>query len=253
MRITQLFSRLPLPLLALSLLALVAFAGACGGDDEPATPQPATGASVEAIETEDALILDARLFAAEPGGTAGRLVILLHMFPADQTSWFEIAVELQDRGISALTLDFRGYGASGGSKEVGAIDRDVRAALAFARERGFERVVLVGASMGGTAAIVVAAEEPVDGVMALSAPVSFRGLDAGEVVASVPAPLLVVASEGDISAANALEVFSERAPLDADHALLVRGRAHGTDIFDDDAGDRVRERLFEFLDEVWGG
>ena len=247
------FRRLPLPLLAFSLLALVAFVGACGGDAEPEAPQPVAGASIEAIETEDALILDARLFAADADGTAGRLVILLHMFPADQTSWFEIAVELQDRGVSALTLDFRGYGASGGSKEVGMIDRDVRAALAFSRERGFERVVLIGASMGGTAAIVVAAEEPVDGVMALSAPVSFRGLDAGEVVASVPAPLLVVASEGDISAANALEAFAELASLDADHALLVGGRAHGTDIFDHDAGDRVRERLFEFLDEVWGG
>ena len=241
-------SRLPLARLAGGVvLAAGALLGACG-DDAPAAPVPTEGASIETITTEDALQLDARLFAAAPD----RLVILLHMFPADQRSWFAFARELQARGTSALTLDFRGYGASEGGKDPGEIDRDVRAALAFARERGYQRIVLVGASMAGTAAIVVAAEDPLDGVVSLSAPSRMRGLDATVVVAELNTPLVLVAAAGDLSAMNALGGLAERARLDDDAQLVVPGTAHGSELLDSASGDEVREWMLAFLARVWG-
>ena len=111
------------------LLACSALLAACLGEED-AEPVPAEGASVETIRTRDGLRLDARLFAAEPE----RIVILLHMFPADQTAWYPFARELQALGITALTLDFRGYGASEGEQDPSEIDHDVRAAIAFVRE-----------------------------------------------------------------------------------------------------------------------
>ena len=233
-------------------LLLAAAVVACGGDGAPPTPQPAQGASTESIMTEDGLRLDARLFAVEPEEAAGRLAILLHMYPADQRSWYDLARELQGEGAaSALTLDFRGYGASEGNKNVNKIDLDVRAALAFARSRGYRSVVLVGASMGGTAAIMVAAEEPVAGVITLSAPVRFRRLDAGAAVGGVDAPLAVLAARGDTSAADSLNTFVERAGLEPRHALLFEGNAHGTDMLTADDGDEVRAQLRALLDEFW--
>lgn len=243
----------PLPGLRLAsalLLACAALLAACRpqGDEDP-EPQPVAGASLETIRTDDGVNLDARLFEANPE----RLVILLHMFPADQTAWYPFARQLQQRGVSALTLDFRGYGASGGEQDPGEIDHDVRAAIAFARDRGFDGIVLVGASMGGTAAIVVAVEGSVDGVALLSAPSRMRGLDAKSTIGGVTCPLTLIAAEGDLAAMNALDSFAKRAGLDEGSRLVVPGVAHGTDLLDSPHGDAVRERLFDFLAEVWEG
>lgn len=228
--------------------AVVAVALACAllagcGDSEPQAAQPAAGATIESIETEDGLRLDARLFAA---GDGDRVVILLHMFPADQRSWYAVARELQARGVSALTLDFRGYRASEGPKDVALIDRDVRAAVRFTRERRFDRILLAGASMGGTAAIIVGAEQALP-VVALSAPASFRGLDATAVRPSGQ-PVLLIAAEQDESAQDALERLASQ----ADETLLVAGQAHGTDLFAGDGGERVSARFFAFVSAALG-
>lgn len=244
---------LPLPGLRFAsalLLACAALLAACRPQtEEDPEPVPVAGASMEAIRTDDGLSLDARLFEAD----AERIVILLHMFPADQTAWYPFARDLQERGTSALTLDFRGYGASEGEQDPGEIDHDVRAAIAFAHERGYDRIVLIGASMGGTAAIVVASEQPVEGVAVLSAPSRMRGLDADRTIALVTCPLTLIAAEGDLTAMHALEGFEKRAELGADASLVLPGVAHGTDLLESAQGDTVRERLFGFLEEVWEG
>ena len=233
---------------------LVALAGcallltACRGDDEPATTSAHhEAARVETLETTDGVRLDARHFPA----TGERLVILLHMYPADQSSWFGFAEELQTRDVDALTFDFRGYGESGGEKDPGVADLDARAALAFARERGFERVVLIGASMGGTAAIVVAADEPVDGVVALSAPAAMAELDAATVIADVRAPITLVAAGEDLSGAESLRDLAARADLGDHDVLLMAGRAHGTELLEAPGRETVRGWLLDFLDRVW--
>ena len=223
-----------------ALLLLAATAAACAGGGEPPTPAPiAEGASVEVLHTADDLRLDARLYPAD----SSRLAILLHMYPADQTSWSDSARALQISGVSVLTFDFRGFGASEGEKEAGEIEHDVRAALRFAREHGYHEIVLVGASMGGTAAIVVAAEQPAGGelagVITLSAPAEFGSLDAQEVVGDVAVPLSLIASRGDTSARDSLETLAE-------------GKAHGTDMLTSDSGEQVWQRLLAFLDEIWG-
>ncbi len=242
----------PLAAVFAALTAALLLAGCDAGEAAPAAVPEL--ARVETITTADGLDLDARLFAAASSApdVGQRLVILLHMYPADQTAWFAFAGELQALGIDALTLDFRGFGASAGDKDPNDADRDVRAAVAFARERGYERIVLVGASMGGTAAIVAAADTPVDGVVALSAPVAMRSLDAAAVVAELRMPLTLVAAEGDLAAAESLRELAERAGLRGDEVLVTPGRAHGTDLLATPVGESVRAWLLDFLERVWG-
>ena len=238
--------RLPLVLVAVVGSALLL--AACPGGDESATaPVYHEAARVEIIETSDGLRLDARHFPA----AGEHLVILLHMYPADQTSWFDFATELQERGVDALTFDFRGYGVSEGEKDPGVADLDVSAALALAHERGFERVVLIGASMGGTAAIVVAAAEPVDGVVALSAPAAMAELDAASVIGNVEAPITLVAANEDLSGAESLRDLAALAGLGDHDVLMMGGRAHGTELLEEPGRATVRGWLLDFLDRVW--
>ena len=83
--------------------------------------------------------LAGRLFGPDDA-TAG--VVLAHMLPADQTSWFDFADRLGELGYRVLTFDFRGYcpggdaGCSEGQKDATAIWQDVAAPWAFLRIAG---------------------------------------------------------------------------------------------------------------------
>lgn len=192
----------------------------------------------------DGFALGGRIFGS---GTRG--VILSHMYPSDQSSWFDEAGRLSRQGYQVLTFDFRGYPGSGGTRDIGLIDRDVAGAIRFMMQRRkVHTVVLVGASMGGTASLIAASNEKVAGVAVLSAPLEFRGLDAGPFVAKVSAPKLFIASVDDPSGAgdSARQMFKAAFDPDSDLKLLP-GREHGTDILRGASGEEAVRVLEDFI------
>ncbi|MFQ5872621.1 MAG: alpha/beta fold hydrolase, partial [Dehalococcoidia bacterium] len=191
--------------------------------------------------TEDGVTLRGRRF-----GEGDAFVILAHMFPAEQTSWYPFASELAGNGYAAFTFDFRGYGASDGERVISDIDKDLEAALDLARSGGAKQVFLIGASMGGTASLKVAAREPVAGVVTISAPVQFMSLDVEEDVSLVDEPKLFVATEDDRSAAiNASNLFESA--QGTKEIKIFSGSAHGTDVFGSQVGTELEVLLLEFL------
>ena len=239
-----------LALVALGLLLLAA----CGGEKEaPAAPEasptaeatPQLGVVISRpvdFTTDDGVTIGGKLF-----GDGNAAVILSHMFPNDQTAWFPLANELAQDDFTALTFDFRGYGESGGDKEIGEITRDLEAALDFMRGQGFSEIYLVGASMGGTASLIVAAQDEVAGVVAVSAPQSFQGLEALEIVAGISEPKLFIASEDDASAASSLELFFEEAREPKEQRLFT-GSDHGTQLLDGDHSREFQDLILQFLE-----
>ncbi len=247
-------------------LLLGALAAACTSPSPAPTPETTAtpdsrGASPQTLLTEDGLQLDARLFL----GDRQRIVILLHQYSADQTSWFDQAKALQAEGFSALTFDFRGYGESEGSADPTQIVTDVDAALAFAGAQGYTEAVLVGASMGGTAALVAAAEDEsgtratvgqghapeIVGIVAISAPVEFAGLDASTAASELATPVAVIAALGDESARTSFDEFVEVAAIPVEHRLLVGGTAHGTELLRSPYAHSVWDRVMGFLGDLW--
>ncbi|MFM8896320.1 MAG: alpha/beta hydrolase family protein [Actinomycetales bacterium] len=82
-------------------------------------------------------------------------------------------IERLRRFGAVVALDLRGHGRSGGDSTVGDAEvHDLDAALAWARELGYDRVVSVGFSMGASVAIRQAAvgRQPVDAVVCVSGP-----------------------------------------------------------------------------------
>jgi pimeloyl-ACP methyl ester carboxylesterase len=191
------------------------------------------------------------LLSAHRFGDGPDWVILAHMFPTDQTSWFTLAGALASRGYSALTFDFRGYGGSHGVKEIFKIDRDLEAAVHFARANGARRIVLIGASMGGTAALKVAAVEPVDGVIALSPPMTFFGLSSEEALPKIRAPklFLVSAEEMNVSVQSVRNQF-KKTP-DPKEMEVVPGAAHGSRMLEGDRKGEVEKKILTFLDGIF--
>lgn len=246
--------------LSVALFALLLMA--CAEDQEaPAAPTVPPGATAppaatatapvaegEAVsfDTEDGVTIRGHLF-----GTGDTAVILSHMRPNDQRAWFAFARELAEQGFTALTYDFRGYGETGGDKELGLIDRDLTAAVRYLERQGFARIYLVGASMGGTASLIVAAREDVAGVVAVSAPARFEGLEADAVVADIEEPKLFIASIDDRDAYTSLQAFSRAAGEPKDD-LTFEGGAHGTELLESETAAGFKARIIQFLRETGG-
>ena len=231
----------------LSLLVCATVLAACANkavapEDQQATPPQ--GALSVGIVVPDGTVLNGRLF----GDGNDTLVILAHMRPNDQTAWFPFAEELARNGYAALTFDFRGYGISEGDQDFDKLDDDLAAAVDYMEARGNETIFLVGASMGGTTALVVAAEREVAGVVSISAPSEFQGHDARDAIARITAPKLLIASENDTTARVSLEelVEADGEPLDSQ---TYTGRSHGTELFEGEHAAEVRQRILDFLDE----
>jgi uncharacterized protein len=248
-------ARMPAILLAALVMVVLflfaVFAGACGGQ-APATSgsTPAIGRAVT-FTTEDGVTLGGHLF-----GSGDKGVVLAHMYPADQTSWFPTAQRLADEGYLVLTFDFRGYGESGGEKQIDLIDRDVSAAITKIREEGAGQAVLTGASMGGTASLIAGdraqtlSSVRLAGIATLSAPVEFRGLSAADAVPRIEVPLLFVAAENDAGAAGAKQL--EQLSSGKGTLEILPGGDHGTDLLTGDQGEKVYGLLLRFIENSMG-
>ncbi len=216
-------------------------------DDKPTQETAPVGITDEPVrfETPDGVTVSGHLYSS--AGPKRKVVILAHEFPTDQTAWTSFAEKLAAAGIDALTFDFRGYGETGSNKNVSKIDIDLESAARFIASRDYAEVYLFGASMGGTAAINVAARLDLAGLVAISAPDQFRGLDARDDVANVTEPKLFVAARGDGPAPEAVDFFMQQASQPK-NGVIYEGSAHGTDILRGPNGADLEEALFAFLE-----
>ncbi|HEY7755083.1 MAG TPA: alpha/beta fold hydrolase [Actinomycetota bacterium] len=214
-----------------------------------------SGSTAVGFESADGVALEGRLF-----GDGTSAVVLSHMRPADQSSWFDLADRLADAGYLVLTYDFRGYcpggeaGCSGGERDVDAIWQDVLGAIDFVRSRGATSVSLVGASMGGTASLVAAGQEGADirSVITLSAPVSIEGLVAdASLLTRIAATKLFIAGVGDAPAAADAQALYERSPPPK-RVEIVPSDDHGTDLLTGGRGEVVRRLIETFLEQAGG-
>ncbi|WP_238442977.1 alpha/beta fold hydrolase [Salsipaludibacter albus] len=136
-------------------------------------PTPA----LEGIRTSFTDVEGVAIHAAEVGsavdGDTG--VLLLHHFYGNVATWRRVLQGLGDRGVHAIAVDRPGFGwterpAPGRRPEVYTRRFAAEAARAVAAERGMDRVLVVGSSMGGTLALetTIARPDGVDGLVLLS-------------------------------------------------------------------------------------
>ena len=98
----------------------------------------------------------------DAGPVAGEVVVLLHGFPTDRSSWDRVAGRLQAAGLRTLAPDQRGYSpaARPADRVAYRLDELVADVLALVDASGRERVHLVGHDWGGALAWLVAANHP---------------------------------------------------------------------------------------------
>ena len=204
------------------------------------------------FETIDGVRLAGRMFGPE-GATAG--VVLAHMKPADQSSWFDFADQLGKLGYRTLTFDFRGYcpggeaGCSEGDKDTSAIWQDVAGAVELLRSEGIRRIGLIGASMGGTASLVFASQSDsnVAAIVTLSALAAIEGLTVSpEVLQTVSAAKLFLAGNVDANAAATAQAFYD-ATLQPKRVEILTTADHGTEILEGNQAEIARNLIVGWI------
>ena len=172
-------------------------------------------------------------------GTGAVGIVLAHQVQSDLCEWLPYAKRLRDMGRRALIFDF-------------ALDLsgDVVGAAQQLRMEGVAKVVLVGASMGGTASLVAASivSPPVSGVASLSGPAAYSVMDGMSASEMLRIPVLYMAAQND----------QERFPRDAramyaacpsaqKQLVIVPGSDHGSAMLTGNAGDQARNALETFI------
>ena len=233
---------------ALALVALLAGAG-CIDLPERARHGVAPGtAEAVTVRAADDRPLDARLWMRD----SSRLVVYIHEYRRTQVDWWPEAWRGAPSDPSAMTLDLRGHGDSGGdANDFSLMVADVRTVVAYARRRGFERVVVVGAGLGGTVAVMAARDDPALVVVGLSPAADFGDLDAAAAAAQATQHIAAVAARDDLSARESLTRLATAARLDGTRAVLLPGRAHGRDLLTGSSEAATRRLIREMSELAW--
>ena len=239
--------------LALGTILVVMLAG-CGASGSATTPQltatpisptatgtPAVPMRDVTFATTDGVRLDGTLYGS---GTTG--VALSHQVNGQQSQWMYFARVLASHGYLALTFDFRGRGASEGTPDTAKQDNDLRAAIQFLRGQGVKKIALMGASLGGSVTLRVAATEPVTAVATLSAVAQWATQPVtDDIIKAIKAPKLFINSKLDPAAGDTQHMYDIAAAPKEIH--LYEGNEHGVALFGGPNGDDLDQRLLSFM------
>ncbi|MEV4516033.1 alpha/beta fold hydrolase [Dactylosporangium sp. NPDC049525] len=247
------------------LLVMIVLAG-CGGDpaappaDAPASPKAAAPSPVDRRCADPDLNDKQVAFPGTGGfltglllGTGRTVLVLAPQASADACSWLSWARQESTAGYRVLALDFGGEGRSQRAPD-GKPSGDVLSAVAYARTLGAERIVLIGASRGGTAVLVAAAaaKPPVTAVVSLSAPDAYAGEDAAAAAPRITVPVLYVAATGETSFAAAAQTMYDATIVPGRRIALVPGSLHGTSLLTiaADGAPEAAKAVTDFLTTV---
>jgi uncharacterized protein len=240
----------------LLLLSLTFLITACGsGRSLPGalsrpSPAPTATLSDASIRPVSFMTSDRVQLAGLVYGQGKTMIICTHMLDTTYDIWIDTGMPqyLATLGYAVLVFNFRGYGASQGSQDPSFLDVDLRAAVSFAQRQGATRIVLMGASMGGTAALKVAAEIQVTAVISLSGPQAYGVLITNEELKAMHIPKLFLASADDISFALYATHMDEVASAPKE-LKIYPGIAHGTALLDGGLDSDPAQLIVHFIEQ----
>jgi pimeloyl-ACP methyl ester carboxylesterase len=191
-----------------------------------------------------------RLAAAQTGhGQTG--VVFAHESDGTLCNWVPYAASLARRGVQVLVLDGRGHGSSADAPapRSAAWDLDVEAAAVALRRSGVTRIALVGASAGGTAALVAAVRVPsITAVASLSGPAEFAAMDAARAATQLQTPALYLVGALDSGFVPDARRLADRTRGPHQLTIVPDDGWHGTALLDDPIrGTKLAALLTDFL------
>jgi pimeloyl-ACP methyl ester carboxylesterase len=173
-----------------------------------------------------------------PAGNSDRVIIMVHgngsnRNVADSGS-LNIAGELVRHGFNVLMFDLHGCGESDGNTVSGGYYEkdDLKGAVAYVRQRGYEKIGVLGFSLGAVSALLAAAEDTeIDAVVADSSYADLNDIMEPEFAKRTKAPkiflrpilfMIKIIYGVDFTAIRPVEVVAKIAPRPI---LFIHGEA----------------------------
>jgi pimeloyl-ACP methyl ester carboxylesterase len=187
------------------------------------------------FKTDDGGDIEASFFKAD----GDHIVIFAHGAIFNKESWYILAEKLQQKGVSALPIDFRGYGNSK-SGNTSQKSKDILGAIAFAKEKGFTNISIIGASMGGAAVLAALGNKvvPVSKVILL-APAG------GSAIKSEAMKKLFVVSEKEGLYSRVIQIYEG-----SDNPKELKefaGNAHAQHLFKTNNAKELEKLMIDFI------
>jgi len=187
--------------------------------------------------------------------TSDRGVLLLHQCNYNRTMYNDIGQQLSDKGIHALSLDFRGFGGSANdefsAEKVQALSRkergaawqkmstywpsDVQLAYDHLKSKMSAKGIIgvIGASCGGSQAITLAEKNPINVIGFFSSGQRDENI-ARYTKILADKPTLIIASEKDTGTyVSAKKLFTASTNMNSKF-IAYKGSAHGYPLLDSD-------------------
>ncbi|WP_371497416.1 dienelactone hydrolase family protein [Kitasatospora sp. NBC_00374] len=229
---------------------LLAGCGGPGGSGGPAGPAGAPSASASAVTygcltkeqgargavsiPSDVSSVDAYYRDSDAGG-ARVAIVLSHQNGGSLCDWVPYLDGFTAAGYAVLPFTANGDVATG-----------IESVAGYLKSKGIARLVLIGASKGGTGSLVAAALPsplPVAAVVSLSGPESFGADNAATAVKRLKVPVLFAAEEHDSTfPADARSLHAAAASADKQLRIYPGGN-HGAQVLGDGALPDVQSFL----------
>lgn len=245
---------------AVAVALAAAFAAAVGAcEKRPAHRGAATDGGADAAAAVESVVFRTgdgwTIHGTWMQGTTPLTVVFAHQLGASRSEWEPLVAELRRASAppNVLTLDLRGHGESTLSpngqlvrwpsfenvpSRWEGLRRDVAAAVAYVRgRRGDESVVLVGSSIGSSAVVLHAGDDPaVRGIVLLSPGLAYRGVEiesAARTYLAAGHPAMLIAGQIDTASVEAVDRIAllagaSAAPTQITRLVLADTGEHGT-------------------------
>jgi pimeloyl-ACP methyl ester carboxylesterase len=182
-------------------------------------------------------------------GTDG--IVLSHEFRANLCNWLPFAQQLAGRGYRVLIYDSRPS-----NPRQAHLEQDVLGAVRELRRHAVTRVLVGGASAGGTAAQTAAAAIPratLAGVVVLSSPRQFGSMDAERAARKVTAPSFFGVGTRDTAFVDEVRKLDAASAAKRKQLVVVASSGHGTQLLETSwAPASFRAKLLAFIRSAFG-
>ncbi len=209
------------------------------------------------IWSKDNMNIAGYIYQPEEGPTQTPVVFLIHSCASDHKSWEPFALQLTEMGYLVLSIDLRGYGASGGHEnDVAKTPYDVSASLDYLLGYGYDQFICIGASVGGTGCLAATKSYNVIALGMISSTMvtdrrilkisrsDLENLDFPKVVAVAEDDIRVQFDQDFIDKILSMyEMMAEPKVL-----KLYPGIQHGVELLDGDYGEDLIESLLEMIE-----
>jgi esterase/lipase len=182
---------------------------------------------------------------------SGKTAVIFSVMGNCKPGWRKFAQFTAAQGLMALTYQWRGC------KEFRLVDEDelrnfvndARGAINFVRQGGVEKIILVGASLGGLASAKLAIESQANGIVVVASPPGIPDwgfeIETADLETDIPKLFITAEHDSTVPASRTRQLYDLAA--EPKEWQIYPGYEHGTDLFETESGEEMQLRILEFI------